>query len=85
MINEPALRDALLSLTEIAKGQYELMVSSMVELAALRETVHGLDPTFDDTLAMKRQQALQNTLPSTTGLVAIFDALTRQLKAGDVC
>ena len=58
MINEPALKDALLALTEIAKNQYELIVSAMVEVAAVRDAVHGLDPTFDDTLAAKRQRAL---------------------------
>jgi hypothetical protein len=85
VINESALKDALLALTEIAKNQYELIVSSMSEIAAVREAVRGLDPTFDDTLATKRQQALQNILPITTRSVAILDGLARKLKDGEVC
>ena len=85
MINESALRKTLLVLTDIAKGQYELIVSSMIELAALRETVRGLDPTFADILATKREQALQNALPITPELVARLDDLTRILKSGEVC
>jgi hypothetical protein len=85
MINETALRDALSALTEIAKRQLELIVAEMAELSAIRETVRGLDPTFADTLAAKRQQASQNVLPLMKHTVVRLDELTRKLKAGEVC
>ncbi|HEX4075918.1 MAG TPA: hypothetical protein VHX49_11005 [Candidatus Acidoferrales bacterium] len=84
MIKESALRQTLLVLTDVAKGQYELIVSSMIELAALRETVRGLDPTFADVLATKREQALRNALPITPELVARLDELTRILKSEEI-
>jgi hypothetical protein len=84
VIKESALRQTLLVLTDVAKGQYELIVSSMIELAALRETVRGLDPTFADVLATKREQALQNALPITPELVARLDELTRILKSEEI-
>ncbi|MFY9690342.1 MAG: hypothetical protein WA369_03930 [Candidatus Acidiferrales bacterium] len=84
MIKDSALRQTLLVLTDVAKGQYELIVSSMIELAALRETVRGLDPTFADVLATKREQALQNALPITPELVARLDELTRILKSEEI-
>lgn len=85
MISEPALKDALLALTGIAKSQLELQVSSMAEIAAVRESVKGLDPTFDDTLAAKREQVLKDILPSTKGLAFVLEEITRKLKDGEVC
>jgi hypothetical protein len=85
VINEPALRDALLALTEVAKRQAELLVSLTAEVAAVRDSMKGLDPTFDDTFAMKRQQVLQKQLPSYGGLIFSLEEITRKLKSGEVC
>ena len=85
MVNEPALRDALLALAEIEKRQLELLVSLMAEIAAVRDAFHGLDPTFDDTFAMKRQEVLKNMLPSFAGLVGSLELLSQKLASGEVC
>lgn len=85
MVNEPALKDALLALAEIEKRQLELQVSLMAEIAAVRNAFQGLDPTFADTFALKRQEVLKNITPSFAGLVFALEEITRKLKSGDVC
>jgi hypothetical protein len=56
MINESLLRDAVIGLSEDAKALYAILGTLIDEVAALRQTVRGLDPTFDEVLAQKRQQ-----------------------------
>ncbi|MHB8485845.1 MAG: hypothetical protein ACYDCM_08960 [Candidatus Acidiferrales bacterium] len=85
MIDESGLRDALISLTTMMRNQYQLLTSSMIELSALRASVRGLDPSFEDILAMKRQEALQSTRQAQTALTAIFDDLIRRLESGEIC
>lgn len=43
MINENALRDALLALATDARSNYVMIESLLHEVAALRETVRGFD------------------------------------------
>lgn len=83
MLNEKKLKEALKAFVKIIKTQIEMNVSLTIELSAVRETVRGLDPTFDDTLAEKRRTASQNTLPSIAGLVAAVDLLTAKLN--EIC
>jgi hypothetical protein len=56
MINEPLLKDALVSGAE-AHRDLNAVVSILIdEIAALRETVRALDPAFDEVLARKREE-----------------------------
>jgi len=80
MINERNLKEALITLAEIMKTQMEMTASAMTELAAVRETVRALDPTFDDNLLAKRQQALAATLPAFAGSVDTLNFLVEKLK-----
>jgi uncharacterized protein (DUF2236 family) len=80
MVNERNLKDALVALVEIMKTQLELTASAMTELSAVTSTVRVLDPTFDDTLALKRQQALQSTLPAFAGAVEMLNLLAQKMK-----
>ncbi|HUE50761.1 MAG TPA: hypothetical protein VMO80_00345 [Terriglobales bacterium] len=85
MINENALRDALLALVEHEKSTY-LMASSLVaELAALRETVRGLDPTFAEVLEQKRLAVAQENAPLERSVIRTYDEILHRLKSGEVC
>jgi hypothetical protein len=46
MIDESALKDTLLSMATDNRMAYVMMSSLLNEVASLRETVRGLDPTF---------------------------------------
>jgi hypothetical protein len=54
MVNEPILKEAVLSLFDQCESLHVTVFNLLDEVAALRETVRGLDPTFDDVLAQKR-------------------------------
>ena len=87
MINEKNLRDVLLSLATQSLTQYETFAVLSEEVAALRETVRGLDPTFDDVLAQKQTHRAETS--SSTVIVPVVKSLLsetiRKLKAGEVC
>jgi hypothetical protein len=83
MINENALRDVLIALAEQAKTQHDVLSHVMDEVAALRQTVQGLDPTFSDVL---RERTADLSSAQMQRLAAQqFDDLTRRLKDGEVC
>ena len=44
MINENALKEVLVTLAEVNKSQYSLIVDLTSEIAALEETMRALDP-----------------------------------------
>jgi hypothetical protein len=83
MINERALRQTLVWLTEQAKLHHEILSCVMDEVAALRQTVRGLDPTFDDVFRERKADF------SSAGMRQVaeqeFDDLIRRLKGGEVC
>ena len=83
MINERALRDTLLALAEQDKNNYVMISSILDEVAALRETVRGLDPTFDEILAMKRAE--NNTADIARAVLKGCDLIIQRLKDGYVC
>ena len=85
MINENALRDALLALATDARSSYVMIASMLRELAALRETVRGLDPTFVDILERERQQAVRNDDAEVRALIVHYDEIIRRLTVGEVC
>lgn len=85
MINEYALRDALLALATDGRSNYLMISSVLNELAALRETVRGLDPTFADILEQKRQEAAQENAEVVKAVVVRYDEIIRRLSNGEVC
>ncbi len=85
MINEPALRNALLALAEHVKKDYVILSSTLNEVAALRETVRGLDPTFSEVLEDKGRQSQEETREVVSLTVALLNDLVARLKAGAVC
>jgi hypothetical protein len=85
MINESSLRDALLSLAQMNKQLYQLLFSSMNELASVRETVRGLDPTFADVLEQRREEHADRTREVYARSIALCETLIEGLKDGEVC
>jgi len=83
MINEPALRDALLALAEQNKTQYVMLSAVLDEVAALREAVRGLDPTFADVLEQKRKET--STSQEQIAVIRLLNETIRRLKGGEVC
>ena len=85
MINENALRDALLALATDGRSNYVMISSVLNELAAIREIVRGLDPTFAHILDQKRQGAAQGDAESVRVVIARYDEIIRRLYNGEVC
>jgi len=85
MINENALRDALLALATDGRSNYVMISSVLNELAAVREIVRGLDPTSTDALDQKRQEAAQSEAESARAVIARYDEIIRRLYNGEVC
>jgi hypothetical protein len=62
------------------------MISSVLaELAAVRETVRGLDPTFADVLAQKQDEVVAGNALIAKAVIAGFDEILERLKNGEVC
>src|ERR1700746_1328047 len=80
MINENALRDALVNFAEISKRQDSLLVDLIGEIAALEQTIRGLDPTFAVTFAQRRKEAVQKALASSQTALAQHDQLIQKMK-----
>jgi hypothetical protein len=85
MVDEEALRDALLASLEDAKGHYIMLTSILAELDALRETVRGLDPTFADVLEQKRQESAERTAAVAQAVIEIYDQKVQRVKDGYIC
>ena len=85
MINELALRDALLALAEQSKTQYLMFSAVLNEVAALRETVRGLDPTFSEVLEDRRKQSQEDTREIVLLTLRLLDGIIARLKGGEVC
>lgn len=79
---------SLIAVLQYAQTSSEVLQQSAQELAALRETLDALDPTFHDVLVAKRAEvaALIRRKASPIGISAsdlmphIFEKLIRQLK-----
>jgi ABC-type nitrate/sulfonate/bicarbonate transport system ATPase subunit len=85
MIKEKALKDHLLALAERDKTNYLMISGILDELAALRETVRGLDPTFAEVLENRRKEAAKQTAPVVKETVRLLNEIIQRLKAGEVC
>lgn len=80
MLNEPLLKDVLIALAE-QSGHHSLVVSGLIdEIAALREAVSGLDPTFADVLELKRKENASDQVRK--GLSVLNDEIVQRLKDG---
>ena len=82
MINENALRDVLVNLAEINRNQYVLLVDLGCEIAALKQTIRALDPTFSETFERRKKEATQATTQSKDSSLARFDRLIQQMRDG---
>jgi type IV secretory pathway VirD2 relaxase len=85
MINESALRETLVSLAEDCKSMCEQQISLQVEVAALRETVRALDPTFSDNFEARKKAAKGKVSELFAHALEVYDVLIERLKGGDIC
>jgi hypothetical protein len=83
MINENALRDVLIVLLQQVKIQHEVLSRVMDEVAALRQTVRGLDPTFDDVFRERKSDL--SSVAMRKAAAQQFDDLIRRVNDGEVC
>lgn len=82
MINENALTDVLVNLAEINRNQYVLLVDLGCEIAALKQTIRALDPTFAETFDRRITEAAQAVAQSKESSLARFDGLIQKMKSG---
>jgi hypothetical protein len=85
MINEPVLRETLIALAGHAKSQYVMLSSTLNEVAALRETVRGLDPTFSEVLEDRRENQAKQSAEVVSQTIRLLDDLIRVLRDRGVC
>jgi hypothetical protein len=85
MINDDALRETLIALAEQQEMHYKLHTAIIQELAALRDTVKALDPTFWETLQANRRLREQENLETVAAVSRGLEETIRRLKAGLVC
>ncbi len=85
MVNESALRDALLALTEDAKSHYLVFSALNTEIEALRETVRALDPTFADVMAQKTKEIEAKNAAIVQAVIAGYDEKFQKIQNGYVC
>jgi len=80
MINETLLKEAVVSMAEQYRFLYLVQSNLIDEIAALRETVRGLDPTFDEVLEQKRKENASDEIRRAA--VPLLGALVQKLKDG---
>lgn len=85
MVDEEALRDALLSSIEESKNLYIMLSSVFAELQALRETVRALDPAFAEVMEQKRLEAVAQQDEAVQAAIAAYELKFARVKAGYVC
>jgi hypothetical protein len=84
MIDEPALQVTLLAAIKHMKAQYELITSLGNEIAAIRQTVARLDPTFGDVLKAKRNHYAEQSRQTIQETLAEYQELIEQIEAGNI-
>jgi hypothetical protein len=75
MINLLLLRDTLVLLATEQKKLYLMLSAKLNELAAVRESVRGLDPTFSDVFQERQQRSAQESDEVVAAQVRILDEL----------
>ena len=84
MIDEPALQVTLLAAMKHIKAHYELITSLGNEIAAIRQTVARLDPTFGEVLKTKRNHYAEQSRQAIQETLAEYQELIEQLEAGNI-
>ncbi len=85
MVNESALKEVLIALFEDSRTNFIMAASLTNEIAALREAVRGLDPTFREVLEAKRNESEARGEEHIRNAIAEYDARIQRLKDGQVC
>jgi hypothetical protein len=83
MIDEANLRDVLTGLAMETRSAFVMSASILNELAALRETVRDLDPTFADVIEQRRKEAEARGAVEVARVLAGIDEMIEQLKSED--
>jgi hypothetical protein len=79
MIDEQALQLTLLAAIKHMKANFQLIGKLGNEIAAIRETVAGLDPTFDEVLTTKRNHYAERSRSDIQVKLAEYQALIDQI------
>jgi hypothetical protein len=85
MIKEAHLRDTLLALEQQNRNHYVAIAALLNEVASLRETVRGLDPTFGDVLRKKQMEEAERGAELLREMLSGYDLILQRLKEGYVC
>jgi hypothetical protein len=80
MVNESELRDTLLAVIETNKKLATAISVALSEVAAVREAIRGLDPTFSDNLAKHQEYYREATNQSTSAVLEGYDELCERVK-----
>lgn len=85
MIREDFLRDALIQLATACKSSAQENAHLMIEVAALRETVSALDPTFSETFEHRQEEKKNQVSQQFSFALQSLDGLIQKLKDREVC
>jgi hypothetical protein len=81
-INEPILRDALVTLAEQCRAQYLELAATITEVAALHKTMQEMQPRFLDMLTEQKENLASNQ--KTAAAIRGFDEIIRRLKTDSI-
>jgi hypothetical protein len=85
MVDESKLKETLLFLAEDNRANYIMIASLTNEIAALREAVRGLDPTFPEVLEVKRDESEARGEEHIHNALSEYDRIIQKLKDGQGC
>jgi hypothetical protein len=83
MGNDRVLYSTLIGLTQACKEQGIALIQVMQEVAALRDSVKGLDPTFSDVHKQNREnrsKEVAERFPQIPSLTQALDGMILELK-----
>jgi hypothetical protein len=80
MINESELQETLIILVAFCKKTFDFSLQTLNELAAVRESVRGLDPTFSDVLSGHRKYYTESERATADQILEDYDDLSRRLR-----
>ena len=77
------LRAIIVYLITMLKSNFELSARISADLAAVTESVRGLDPTFEDVLARNRQDENESGDPAIREMLNKYDEVIERVNRGD--
>ena len=80
MIDESELKDTLIILVAFCRKSFDFSVQTLNELAAVRESVRGLDPTFSDVLSGHRKYYSESEKEAVDQILKDYDDLIERLE-----